>query len=219
MRHRAGLAVTLLGLAAGAVGCVGKALESGHETPIVVRLAAPQVEAGTAQLPLALTVARTRAASSLDTDRIVVRQPQLGFDYYLGVRWSEPAPEMLQRLLVETLAAGGRWAAVYAAPARVPAEQMLDVELRRFEADYANPDAAPTVRIEAQFTLVGLGAGGRLASFALVETEPAQQNRRDSVLAAFDRATARLLQQAGTRLGAVEPPPARAPGVASGGQQ
>jgi hypothetical protein len=75
------------------------------------------------------------------------------------------------------------------------------------------------VRIEAQFTLVGLGAGGRLASFALVETEPAQQNRRDSVLAAFDRATARLLQQAGTRLGAVEPPPARAPGVASGGQQ
>lgn len=186
-------------------GCVGKALQSDHEAPAVVRLGVPDVRPGDASLPGAITVARPRAPSSLDVERVAVRRPNLGFDYYLGLSWSEPAPEMLQRLLVETLAAEGRFAAVYAAPARVPTEYLLDVELRRFEAEYSDPEAAPTVQVQAQFTLLAPG-GKRLASFTLEASEAAAENRQASVVAAFDRAVARMLQEAALRLRALEPP-------------
>jgi cholesterol transport system auxiliary component len=198
------IVLVLLAAFAG-TGCVGKALQSDHEIPTVVRLDVPVMQPGGAALPGAIAVARPRAPSSLDTDRVAVRQPALGFDYYLGLRWSEAAPEMLQRLLVATLAADGRFAATYAAPARVPAEYLLDVELRRFEAEYADPDAAPTVRVEAQFTLVATAGRKRLASFTLEASEVAQQNRQAAVVAAFDRAVARMLQDAALRLRAIEP--------------
>jgi cholesterol transport system auxiliary component len=200
--------VLVLVAALAAAGCVGKALQSGHETPSVVRLAVPASPPGEATtLAGAIAVARPRAASSLDTDRVAVRQPALGFDYYLGLRWSDPAPEMLQRLLVATLAADGHFAAAFAAPARVPAEYLLDVELRRFEAEYSAPDAAPIVRLEAQFTLVAAAGRQRLASFTLEASEAAQQNRQGAVVAAFDRAATQLLQEAALRLRAFESPP------------
>ena len=187
-------------------GCIGKALQSDHEIPTVVRLGVPVMEPGGATLPGAIAVARPRAPSSLDTEQVAVRRPNLGFDYYRGLRWSEPAPEMLQRLLVATLAADGRFAATFAAPARVPAEYLLDVELRRFEAEYTDPEAAPTVRVEAQFTLVASAGRMRLASFTLEASDVALQNRQGAVVAAFDRAVARLLQEAALRLRQFEPP-------------
>jgi cholesterol transport system auxiliary component len=201
------IVLVLLATLAGS-GCVGKALQSDHEIPTVVSLRVPAVQPGGAALPGAIAVARPRAPSSLDTERVAVRQPDLGFDYYLGLNWSEPAPEMLQRLLVATLAADGRFAATYAAPARVPAEYLLDVELRRFEAEYAEPEAAPTVRVEAQFTLMASVGRKRLASFTLEAREVALQNRQGAIVAAFDRAVGRMLQEAALRLRAVEPPSA-----------
>jgi len=201
------IVLVLLAAFAGA-GCVGKALQSDHEAPSMVRLAVPTIEPGGASLPGAIAVARPRAPSSLDTEQVAVRQPDLGFDYYLGLRWSEPAPEMLQRLLVAALAADGRFAATFAAPARVPAEYLLDVELRRFEAEYSNPEAAPTVRVEAQFTLVASAGRNRLVSFTIEASEAALQNRQGSVVAAFDRAVARMMQEAVVRLRKFEPPSA-----------
>jgi cholesterol transport system auxiliary component len=198
--------VLVLVAACAVTGCVSNALQSDHDAPSVVRLAAPAVEPGGATLPGAIAVARPRAPSSLDTERVAVHRPGLGFDYYLGLRWIEPAPEMLQRLLVATLATDGRFSATFAAPARVPVEYLLDVELRRFEADYADPEAAPTVRVEAQFTLVASASRKRLASFTLESSETALQNRQGSVVAAFDRAVARMLLEAAQRLRALEPP-------------
>ncbi len=79
--------------------------------------------------PLALTVARPRAAAALDSERIAVVAGGNRFDYYAGVRWAEPAPQMLQQNLVAALARSGRFAGVFAAPARVPSELMLDIEI------------------------------------------------------------------------------------------
>jgi len=138
---------TMLVAAVLCTGCVGSLLESGNEAPEVYRLAGASLQDRGEPLPLALAVAPPRASASLDTDRIAVVQPDSRFDYFSGVRWAEPAPQMLQQLLVRALAADGRFATVVAAPSRVPADLALDVELRSFEAVYAGGAGVPVVGV------------------------------------------------------------------------
>jgi len=175
-------------------GCVGSALKSGNAAPELYRLDGVSTAGGGDSLPLALSVARPRAASSLDTDRVAVVMPGGGFDYLAGVRWADPAPQMLQQLLVQAFAADGRFATAVAAPSRVPTDLMLDVELRQFEAVYADEKAAPRVRVELQVTLVDTRKGTRIATFRAASEAAADHNRRQSVVAAFDAATDEALK-------------------------
>jgi len=171
-------------------GCAGSLLESHAEAPVVYRLEGVAAADRGGRLPLALAVTRPGGPAALDTDRIAVDQPGRVFDYYAGMRWSEPAPQMLQQLLVRALAADGRFAAVVAAPSRVPADLLLDVELRRFEAVYAAAGAAPQARVEMQVSLVDPRAARRLASFLATGTATATADGRAAVIDAFERAAA-----------------------------
>lgn len=191
---------TMLMAAVLCTGCVGSLLESGNEAPEVYRLAGASLDDRADPLPLALAVAPPRASASLDTERIAVVQPDSRFDYFSGVRWAEPAPQMLQQLLVRALAADGRFATVVAAPSRVPADLSLDVELRSFEAVYAGGAGVPVVRVEMQVTLVDARKAQRLASFVVRAEAAAADNRRAAVLESFERATAQALQDTVVRL-------------------
>jgi len=183
---RAGM---LLAMALALAGCTGALLESNVEAPETYRLVGETLADRGGRQPLALAVARPRAASALDTDRIAVVQPDSRFDYFAGLRWSEAAPQMVQQQLVRALAADGRFEAVVAAPSRVPADLLLDVELRRFEAVYAAAGAPPEVRVELQVSLVDTRQVRRLASFTATGAASAGANGRASVVAAFERAT------------------------------
>jgi cholesterol transport system auxiliary component len=191
-------------------GCAGNLLKSDAPAPETFRLAvttapaAGDVAAATTRPPLALAVARPRAASSLDTDRIAVLAAGNRFDYYSGARWSEAAPLMLQANLVGALAATGQFSAVDAAPARAPSELLLDIELRRFEAVSPGADAstgpAPVVHVQAQASLVDSRRGVRIASFVSEATVPAADNRLGAVVAAFERANAQVVQDIAARV-------------------
>jgi cholesterol transport system auxiliary component len=193
MNRRAAL---LLALALGLTGCAGSLLESSAEAPATYRLTGEALPDRGGRLPLALGVARPRASPALETERLAVVRPDSRFDYFTGVRWSEPAPQMLQQQLVSALAADGRFSAVVAAPSRVPADLLLDVELRRFEAVYATGGGAPQVRVEMQVSVVDSRKAQRLASFVAAASATAEQNRRAAVIAAFDRATAEAVSSA-----------------------
>jgi cholesterol transport system auxiliary component len=191
MNARTGL---LLALALGITGCTGSLLESNAEAPATYRLVGEALNDRGERLPAALGVARLRAAPALDSDRIAVVQPDSRFDYFSGVRWSEPAPQMLQQQLVRALAADGRFEAVVAVPSRVPTDWLLDVELRRFEAVYATDHGAPEVRVELQVSLVDPRQARRDASFVASASAVATENRRAAVIAAFESATATALR-------------------------
>lgn len=193
MNARNGLLLTLV---LALQGCAGSLLESKAEAPETFRLEGAALPDGGGRLPLAITVARPGAAPALDTDRVAVVQPDSRFDYFAGVRWSEPAPQMLQQLLVRALASDGRFEAVTAAPSRVPADLLLDVELRRFEAVYAVAGGAPEVRVEMQVSLVDARRATRLASVVVATSAVAAANRRPQVIAAFDGATAEAIRDA-----------------------
>lgn len=179
----------VLSMSLAAAGCAGSLLGSSAEPPEVYRLEIAEAAGGAERLPLAVAVARPRAAASLDTARIAVVQPDSRFDYFAGVRWSEPAPQMLQALIVRTLQSDGRYEVVVAAPSRVPADLLLDVELRRFEAAYAPGVELPTVRVEFQATLVDTRRARRVSSFVASAEAVAGSNRRSALLEAFELAT------------------------------
>jgi ABC-type uncharacterized transport system auxiliary subunit len=164
-------------------------------------VAAPADGAAVAGMPtLGLTVARPRAAPALDSERIALVASGNRFDYYAGVRWAEAAPEMLQQNLVAALARSGRFAGVFAAPARVPSELMLDVELRRFEAD-GSAGGAPVVHVVLQASLVDARTARRVASFTSEATAAAEGDRRAAIIAAFDRASAQAVNDVVARVG------------------
>ena len=197
---------TLLAAVSLCTACVGDALRSDADAPDRYRLEGPAVEPGGTGLPLAIAIARPRAPSSLDTDRIAVTTPGHGFDYLAGARWADPAPQMIQQFLVGALTAEAHFATAVAAPSRVPADLLLDVELRRFEAAYSNVDAPPTVVVEFGVNLVDPRRGLRVASFRSAASVAAARNDRAAVVAAFEQATEQVVRDAVARIAAAATP-------------
>ena len=197
---------TLLAAVSLCTACVGDALRSDADAPDRYRLEGPAVEPGGTGLPLAIAIARPRAPSSLDTDRIAVTTPGHGFDYLAGARWADPAPQMIQQFLVGALTAEAHFATAVAAPSRVPADLLLDVELRRFEAAYSNVDAPPTVVVEFGVNLVDARRGLRVASFRSAASVAAARNDRAAVVAAFEQATEQAVRDAVARIAAAATP-------------
>jgi cholesterol transport system auxiliary component len=178
-----------------AAGCTGSLLESHAEPLQAYRLAPVATAPGGETVPAALAVARPRAMESLDSDYIAVLRPGHEFDHFAGVRWAEPAPQMLQRMLVDAFAGDARFTVTVAAPSRVPAEYLLDVELREFSAIYAQPGAAPKVRVQWQATLVDTRRGRSAGSVLATAEVTAGTNRREAILAAFQQATAQAVTE------------------------
>jgi cholesterol transport system auxiliary component len=216
-------------------GCAGGVLTSDAEPPETFTLhhaapAATRLSQATATqatesmasaplqtLPLVLVVSRPRASATLDTDRIATMPGENRFDYYADARWSETAPEMLQHALVDSLTADGRFDAVLAAPARVPTEMMLDLELRRFESVATGSGSVPVVHVEIQASLVDTRRSVRIASFVSDATARASENRLSAVILAFDAASAEVIDDVVQRVRAASANVAIAPaaGVAA----
>jgi ABC-type uncharacterized transport system auxiliary subunit len=102
---------------------------------------------------------------------------------------------------------------VVSVPSRVNIEQLLDVELRRFEAVAGDELSAPRVYVQMQVTLVDARRGTRLASALAAAEKTAVANRRGDVIDAFEQATSAALLEVVARLresAAVMPPGAPA---------
>jgi len=202
---RAAAAMLAVALAA---GCTGNLLQSDAPVPDTFRLASapPTAAADVIALPLAIIVQRPRATAALDTDRIAISAAGNRFDYYSAALWAEPAPQMVQQQLVSALAATGQFGGgVFAAPARVPAELLLDVELRRFEAvtasaNAASSGAAPVVHVQVQASLIDTRRSVRVTSFVAEAAVPATENRLAAVIAAFERANAQVMGEVGAQV-------------------
>lgn len=193
---------TLLAATSLCAACVGGAFQSDADAPDRYRLEGAAAEPGGTALSLAVAVSRPVAPSSLDTDRIAVATPGHGFDYLAGARWADPAPQMLQQLLVGALTAEAHFATAVVAPSRVPADLLLDVQIAHFEADYANADAPPTVAVEFSVNLVDARRGSRVASFRSAASVTAARNDRAAVVAAFEQAADQAVSDAVTRVAA-----------------
>lgn len=137
-----------------------------------------------------LRVAHPHAGPGLGTSQIVLLQPDHRLNVYAASAWAADAPALIESLATQTLRASGDWSTVEDAESPFPSRYLLQISIRRFDADYsAGSGVPPTVHVTLDCTLGSEGGRRILASFVAAGSAAAGANRLSEVVAAFQRAT------------------------------
>lgn len=205
------LRIALVLLPVTLTGC-GGFFDSKLEPPqtYVLRLPSSATPA-TAATAGSLLVQRPEAGPGLDSDRIALLRSDRRFDLYAASRWAAPAPDVVESAIVDALRGTGNFSAVFDDSAPFAPKYVLRITLRRFEADYtaAGEGAAPTVHVVLDCTLSRHRDRTLLASFTAQGSARADADRLNSVVAAFESATAAAvgeITRVATASAAAEPP-------------
>jgi ABC-type uncharacterized transport system auxiliary subunit len=140
-----------------------------------------------------LQVAHPATAPGLDVAHIILVQADHRMNFYLGSRWPAPLPDVVEALAVETLRASGDWQSVQDSGSPFPAEYLLSISVRRFEADYSAGGSAPQVEVVLDCTLGARKGRDPVASFVAAGSAPAAGDRMSEVIAAFETASSAAL--------------------------
>ena len=161
--------------------------------PAAVGTAPANVLGGDAVAAWTLVLARPLASPGLDTERIALRRGS-ELDYYAASRWPGAAPDVLRAAAIDTLGASGKFRVVAADTASFAADEVLQIELKDFQAEYG-VGAAPVVHVRLTATLARRASRELVASVGAEANAAAGENRMQSVVDAFRRATADALQR------------------------
>ena len=195
---------TALSLSLAAAGCTGNLFRSDAkpEQTYVLRVdgaAGTDAAAATASAvpPAAalapLQVAHPLTAPGLDGPHIILVQPDHRMNFYLGSRWPAPLPDMVEALAVETLRASGEWQSVQDSGSPFTSEYLLEISVRRFEADYSHSHSAPQIEVVLDCTLGARTGRELVASFVAQGSATAAGDHMSEVVAAFESASAAAL--------------------------
>ena len=148
-----------------------------------------------------LHVAQPLAGPGLGTSQIVLLQPDHRMNVYAASAWAADAPALVESLATQRLRSSGEWRSVEDAESPFPSDYLLQISIRRFDADYAaGSDTPPTVHVTLDCTLGAEDGRTILASFAADGSAVAGANKLSEVVAAFqqavDQALASMSQQA-----------------------
>jgi cholesterol transport system auxiliary component len=155
--------------------------------------AAPATATAGAHAPASLRVGRPAAGPGLDTSHIMLVQADRRMNFYTGSRWPAPAPELIEALAVQTLRASGNWASVEDPASPFPSGYLLQLHVRRFEAEYTDGGAPPVVHVVLDCVLGRREGRDVLATFTASGSAPAAANRLGEVVAAFEQAAGTAL--------------------------
>lgn len=114
--------------------------------------APPAAPAQRAAAAPTLIVGVPQAAAGFDTRRIVYRRRANQLEVFARAEWVDTPARMLAPLLVATLAQGGRFGAVVAAPSAAVGDLRLDTELVRLQQEFGVPPSR--VRFTLRATLM-----------------------------------------------------------------
>jgi cholesterol transport system auxiliary component len=167
-------------------GCAG--LHSSEQAMQVYTLEpAWPATVASATATLTLQVPRPLAAPGLDTNRIALTRGAQRLDYYAASSWPGPLPDFLQSLALDALRASGKFRAVQADAAAFAADRILQIEVRRCQAEYTGA-GLPVAHVQLVATLGQRSDRSLIASVSADSAVPAAENRMQAVIAAFQRA-------------------------------
>jgi cholesterol transport system auxiliary component len=183
---------------AGTGGCAAVSALSGAATPLDAYALTPLPGAGGAARGSRHIVVETPTASgAIATDRILVKPNPLQAAYLSGARWVDPAPVMVQTLLVQSLQASGAFRLVGRTSLGLFPDNTLLTEIRAFQAEPVSTDGeAYRVRVALTFTLIRDADGAILASRNVERTAAAPSADPLALAAAFDAAMGAVLGEA-----------------------
>jgi cholesterol transport system auxiliary component len=169
-------------------GCSGGLHSDSPATQVyVLRAVAAQPQA-----PLrpgaSLHVNRPMAGPGLDSDHILLVQSDHRMSYYVASRWPADLPAVVEGLAADALRTTGEWTTVQDSGSAFSSDYMLQIVIRRFEADYSGGGTAPQVHVVLDCT-VGRRTGREvIASFVGEGSSTAAANRLGDVVSAFEEA-------------------------------
>jgi cholesterol transport system auxiliary component len=159
--------------------------------------------AAAAAAPLgSLRVARPFADPGLDTSHIMLIESDHRMSFYTGSRWPAPMPQMLSALAVQTLRSSGQWASVEDSASAFPSDYLLQITVRRFDADYSGGAGAPLVQVALECNIGRRDGREVIGSFLVTGSAPAAANRLGPVVGAFEQATGAALNALSTQAAA-----------------
>jgi cholesterol transport system auxiliary component len=145
-------------------------------------------------LDASLRVAQPLAGPGLGTSQIVLLQPDHRMNVYAASAWSADAPALVESLATQTLRASEDWNTVEDAEGPFPSDYLLQISIRRFDADYyAGTDVPPTIHVTLDCTLGTEDGREILANFSAEGSALAAANKLSEVVAAFQQASDQAL--------------------------
>jgi cholesterol transport system auxiliary component len=178
------------------VGCSGLFHSNARPEQIYFLRATPIREEAPSGGPVKASVRLSRplAAPGLQSTQIVLVQPDRRMSFYAASRWPAPTADLLETLAIEKLRGSGLWQSVGDSTSVFPTDYVLQMTVRRFEADYtAEPDrggdaAAPVVHVVLDCMLGKREGREVIATFLAEGSAPAAANKLSAVVAAFEAA-------------------------------
>jgi ABC-type uncharacterized transport system auxiliary subunit len=163
--------------------------------------AATPAKASPIDAPPTLQVPRPQADPGLATELITLIQSDHRMDHYAGSSWPGALPEVVETLAIDTLRASGHWSAVHDAPSPFTADYLLQINIRRFEADYTGGGEAPKVYVTLDCTIARRLGRELLTSFVADGVADASENKMSAVVTAFEKAANMALATMAQRSG------------------
>jgi cholesterol transport system auxiliary component len=152
-----------------------------------------------APVAVSLRFNRPTVGPGLESEQIVLVQSDRRMSFFVASRWAAPTSNMIDMLAVEKLRSSGLWQSVADSASLFPSDYVLQVTVRRFEADYTGGNTAPDVHVVLD-CLVGKREGREvIASFLAEGSSTAAANKLSAVVAAFETAANAALDSLSTQ--------------------
>ncbi|MDR2489084.1 MAG: ABC-type transport auxiliary lipoprotein family protein [Desulfovibrio sp.] len=142
-----------------------------------------------------LVVALPTAERDIDTDNIALVFNKREVRYLAGLRWTSPAPNILQRALIDALAATNSLRGVTDESAGIAADAVLFCDLRQFSLHYADPEESPAAVIIVYFRLIDPSDGTLMAMRKVEVSVPAGGRDNADLISACETALSRCLAE------------------------
>lgn len=195
----------LLGLLALA-GCSFQLPGMGAPAQLYVLTPKSTFPAGLKPVDWQLLIELPTSPAGLDSPRIAVSYSPIELDYFARSNWTDRAPRMIQRLLVESFENSERIVGVGTDTVGLRSDFLLKTEIREFQAEYhdsggagASPDlpgvgAAPVIRVRLGAKLVRMPRRVIAASASFEAVIPAENNTMQGIIMSFDEALGDTMQ-------------------------
>ncbi len=191
-RHRRLRAGLLLLAAVAGTGVAGCSIFASKK-PVTIYAAEPALPVARAAAPVAwrLSVAQPRANRQLSSPRILVSPAPGIIEVYPLAQWSDPAPDLIGDLLLETLESSGRILGLDRAISGLDADYQLGTELRDFQLEV---QPAPPHAVISLYARLRSTSENRIVAGHLFQARiPASSTNITAAVAAFNEALTSML--------------------------
>jgi cholesterol transport system auxiliary component len=183
----------------GLSGCSSLFHSDAPATQVYVLRPAVTPRADFTQNTASLHVNRPLTGPGLDTDHILLVQSEHRMSFFAASSWPANLPSVVEALTVETLRSSGAWSTVQDSSSNFSSDYLLQIVIRRFEADYTAGSGAPEVHVVLDCTFGRRVGREVMMSFLAEGSATASANRLSEVVSAFEQASNKALDEIAVR--------------------